>query len=186
MKLLKKSLLDSPVVKKKDYHYVVAPITDGIPEVKPALLKEVVDEIKKLLPSIGGVDKIVTIEAMGIPLATGLSLDIGVPFVVIRKREYGLPDEVSVEQVTGYSKSKLFINGLKQGDRVVIVDDVLSTGGTLKAVLSALKKIGVVVKGVFIAVDKGNCAGAISDEFDVSVKTLVNMDVVNGKVVVKK
>ena len=124
-------------------------------------------------------------EAMGIPLATALSQKMNLPFTIIRKREYGLPDEVSVEQTTGYSKTKLFINGLKKGEEIVIVDDVLSTGGTLRAVLSALKKMDVIVKGVFIAVDKGNCAEKIMDESKVAINTLVNIDIIDGKVVIK-
>jgi adenine phosphoribosyltransferase len=62
---------------------------------------------------VNKIDKIVTMEAMGIPLATALSLKLKIPFVIIRKRTYGLPGEIDVEQITGYSKSKLYINGLK-------------------------------------------------------------------------
>ena len=80
----------------------------------PELLKEVSDEMKKHIKKCGKFDSIVTMEAMGIPLASALSLDMGIPFTIIRKREYGLPGEVSVEQVTGYSKSKLYINGLTE------------------------------------------------------------------------
>ncbi|UCF13386.1 MAG: purine phosphoribosyltransferase family protein [Thermoplasmatales archaeon] len=182
---LKKSLKQAPIVKKGDYYYVVHPITDGVPEIKPELLKEVTNEIKRLIKNCGKIDKIVTMEAMGIPLASILAMEMNLPFNIIRKREYGLPDEISVGQVTGYSKSKLFINGLKKGDTIVIVDDVLSTGGTLRAVLSALKKIGVIIEGVFIAVDKGNCAQKISEEFDVQINVLVTIDVVKGDVVIK-
>lgn len=186
LEILKKSLLEAPVVKKGNYHYVVHPITDGVPEIPPLLLKEVTQEIKKYIEKLGKIDKIVTMEAMGIPLASVLSINMNIPFTIIRKREYGLKDEISVEQETGYSKSKLFINGLKRADRVVIVDDVLSTGGTLKAVLSVLKKIGVDIKGVIIAVDKGKCAQKISKEFNLEIKTLVNIDVIDGKVVIKQ
>lgn len=185
LEYLKKSLKEAPIVKKGDYHYVIHPITDGVPEIKPELLKEVTSEMKRLIEKCGKIDKIVTMEAMGIPLASVLAMEMNLPFTIIRKREYGLPDEVSVEQVTGYSKSKLFINGLKKGDNIVIVDDVLSTGGTLRAVLSVLKKMGVIVKGVFIAVDKGNCTQKISDEFDVQIKALVTIDVVKGDIVIK-
>jgi adenine phosphoribosyltransferase len=184
MNLLKKSLLESPIVKKKGYDYVIAPITDGIPEIEPELLREVINEMKKWVNK--DIDKIVTIEAMGIPLAAGLSLEIGIPFTIIRKREYGLPNEISVQQVTGYSKSKLYINGIKKGEKVVLVDDVLSTGGTLKAVLSAFQKMGVILKGVFIAIDKGDCARSISREFNINIKTLVNLEVKNGRVIVKE
>ena len=48
------------------------------------------------------VDKIVAVEAMGIHLATALSLATDIPFVVIRKREYGLEGECEVYQKTGY------------------------------------------------------------------------------------
>ena len=140
--------------------------------------------MQKLIEKCGQIDKIVTIEAMGIPLATTLSLNMNIPFTIIRKRKYDFPDEVSVEQATGYSNSKLYINGLKKGDKIVIVDDVLSTGGTLRAVLTALKKMGVVIKGVFIAVNKGNVAKEIMDESNVSITTLVNIDVIDGRVAI--
>ena len=184
-KILEKSLKESPIVKKGDYDYVIHPITDGVPKITPELLDEVTDEMKKLIERCGKIDRIVTMEAMGIPIASALSLKMNMPFTIIRKREYGLPGEVSVEQVTGYSKSKLYVNGLKKGDKIVIVDDGLSTGGTLKAVLAVLKKIGVITKGVFIAINKGNAAGKIKEEYDVTITTLVDIEVTAGEVVIK-
>lgn len=183
LRILKKTLQEVPIVKKGDYDYVIHPITDGVPEITPALLAEVTDAMQKQIERLRPIDRIVTMEAMGIPLATRLSEKMNLPFTIIRKRQYELPGEVSVEQVTGYSKSRLFINGLSKGNRIVIVDDVLSTGGTLKAVLSALKTMGVTVKGVFIAIDKGSVAQRIEQEFAVAIHTLVTIDVVDGKVV---
>jgi len=185
IEILKKSLNEAPIIKKGDYDYVIHPITDGVPYIKSELLKEVANEIQKLIKNCGKIDRIVTMEAMGIPIASAISLKMNIPFTIIRKREYGLPGEVSVQQVTGYSKSKLYINGLKKGDRIVIVDDVLSTGGTLKAVITVLKKIGVIIKGIFIAIDKGNVAEKIKEEYDVTIHILVNIDVIDGKVIIK-
>ncbi len=185
LKHLEKSLHEAPIMKKGDYDYVIHPITDGVPYITPELLKEVTGEMKKHIKKCGKFDRIVTMEAMGIPLATSLSLDLGVPFTIIRKRQYGLPGEVSVEQVTGYSKSKMYINGLKKGDTVILVDDVLSTGGTLKAVLYVLKEIGVLVKGVFIAVYKGTCKEEIMNMYDVPITTIVDIEVIQGKVTIK-
>ncbi len=185
LKHLEKSLYEAPIVKKGVYDYVIHPITDGVPFITPELLKEVTDEMKKHIKKCGTFDRIVTMEAMGIPLATSLSLDLGIPFTIIRKRQYGLPGEVSVEQVTGYSKSKMYINGLKKGDTVILVDDVLSTGGTLKAVLYVLKEIGVVVKGVFIAVYKGTCKEEITKTYGIPITTIVDIEVINGEVTIK-
>jgi adenine phosphoribosyltransferase len=182
---LKQSLYEAPIVKKGTYDYVIHPITDGVPYITSELLKEVSDEMKKHIKKCGKFDRIVTMEAMGIPLASALSLDMGIPFTIIRKREYGLPGEVSVEQVTGYSKSKMYINGLKKGDMIVIVDDVLSTGGTLRAVLSVFKKMSVNVKGVFIAINKGSHMQEIRKEFNVPINSIIDIEVVNGEVVIE-
>jgi adenine phosphoribosyltransferase len=181
---LKKSLYEAPIIKKGEYDYVIHPITDGVPYISSELLKEVSNEMKKYIKKYGKVDRIVTMEAMGIPLASALSLDMGIPFTIIRKRQYGLPGEVSVEQITGYSKSKLYVNGLQKGDTIVIVDDVLSTGGTLRAVLSVFKKMSVNVKGVFIAINKGSHIEEISKEYNVPITSIININVVNGEVVI--
>jgi len=70
-------------------------------------------------------------------------------------------------------------------NRIAIVDDVLSTGGTLKAVLTTLKTMGVIVRCVIIAVDKSNIAKKIMDETNVNIQTIINIEVANGKVIIK-
>ena len=184
--LLKKSLQQAPIIKKGSYSYVIHPITDGIPEISPALLKEITDELVSRIKKIQPFDKIVTMEAMGIPLATALSLRFNLPFTIIRKRCYLLPNEYSVTQVTGYSTSELYINGINKNDSIVIVDDVLSTGGTLRAILATLKHMEVMVKGVYIAVDKGTSAKNISSETDVPINSLVRFRIEDGTIVFEK
>jgi adenine phosphoribosyltransferase len=171
------SLKRSPIVKKGDYYYVIHPITDGIPEIAPDLLKEVTTELKQKIQPFTPFDKLVTMEAMGIPLASVLSIEMNIPFTIIRKRSYGLAEEQPVAQQTGYSKATLFINGLQKNDSIVIVDDVLSTGGTLRAVLHTLKKMGVMVKAVFVAVDKGDVAKKLSEETQIPIHSLVHISV---------
>ncbi|RLF49542.1 MAG: adenine phosphoribosyltransferase, partial [Thermoplasmata archaeon] len=114
-----------------------------------------------------------------------ISLKLRKPFTIIRKREYGLPGEISVEQVTGYSKSKLFINGLEKGDKIAIVDDVLSTGGTLRAVLKALREKDIDVRIVVIAIDKGTTAREIEKEFGVPVVSLASIEVGENETIIK-
>ncbi len=167
------SLRQAPIVDRNGYRYVVHPITDGIPSIEPELLEEVAESMETLLPAC---DRIVTTEAMGIPIAAALSLRTGIPFTVIRKRCYGLPGEVSVEQVTGYSSSELFINGLREGDEVVFVDDVVSTGGTLTAVVAALQNMDVRVKKILVAVGKGDLP-AIEKKVGMPIHTLVDIAV---------
>ena len=172
--LLRKSLLDSPIVKRGEYNYFINPITDGVPMIEPLLVDEVADRIHSIMPS--NADIILTVEAMGIPIGTALSLKTGLPLAIVRKRPYLLPDEVLINQETGYSKGELYLNGIKKGDRVLIVDDVISTGGTLNALCNALSGIGAEIVGIFIIV--GRSADGEMDNIDgVDVQTLVNISV---------
>lgn len=174
---MRESLLDAPVVKMDDYDYFVHPVTDGLPELPPDLMREIVVGVLRVA-DLDGVDKILAPEAMGIHVATAVSLAIDVPVVLIRKKSYGFPDEVSVQQVTGYSENELFVNNVGEGDRVLLLDDVVSTGGTLKAILDALDSVGADVVDAVAVIQKGE----VGDDVP-SFKSLVTADVRDGEVV---
>lgn len=149
------SLETCPMVQRGEYNYFIHPITDGVPIVEPALLREVCNGMLKVL-NLNGVDKIVVVEAMGIHIGSVLSTMTDLPMTIMRKREYRLPGEVAVHQTTGYSKGELYLNGIQKGDRVVIVDDVISTGGTMRALLQALSIAGAEVTDVCFAIQRGD------------------------------
>ncbi|WP_414470087.1 hypoxanthine/guanine phosphoribosyltransferase [Methanobacterium sp. ACI-7] len=181
--MLKRTLEESPIVKKGEYNYFIHPITDGIMLVEPQLLREVSDAITKVADL--NVDKIVCMEAMGIHIATALSLQTDIPFVVVRKRCYNLKEEIAVHQVTGYSECELHINGIEKGDRIIVVDDVVSTGGTMIAVLNALKACGAEIADIVAVVEKGEGKAIVKNETGFEVKTLVKVEVNSGKVVIE-
>ena len=101
LEILKKSIEESSIIKKGNYSYLVNPLTDGIPSVQPQLLQETINEMKNRIKKFFPIDKILTIEAMGIPLASALSLEINIPYVIVRKRPYNLPNEIIINQKTG-------------------------------------------------------------------------------------
>lgn len=181
---LKRSVESSPVVTIGEYRYFVAPVTDGIPCMEPEVLEEIAARIMEVADL--DCDLIMAPEAMGIPVAVALSLQTGIPYNVIRKRSYGLPGEVSICKVTGYSKCNMFINGLKAGDRVVLVDDMLSTGGTLYAVIQALQGMGVELVDAVAVLDKGAGKARIESDLGVRVRTLLRADLVGERVVVSE
>jgi adenine phosphoribosyltransferase len=178
----RRSLEAAAIIRMGDYDYFVHPVTDGIPFMEPAVLREIIDRMQ----NIGdfNCDYIVAPEAMGIPLAVPLSLRTGIPYNVVRKRRYGLPGEVAVRQVTGYSEKQMYINGLNSGDRVVIVDDVVSTGGTLRALVHSFREMGVRIVDIIVVVEKGAGKQALEAELDVKIKTLVKVEVRDGKLAV--
>jgi adenine phosphoribosyltransferase len=182
MERLKQSLFDAPIIEKDGYQYFVHPISDGVPMLEPQLLREIVIGIIRKA-ELDDVDKIVTPAAMGIHISTAVSLMTDIPLVVIRKREYGLEGEVSLAQETGYSENEMYMNDVYEGDRVLLLDDVLSTGGTLDAITDALAHIGADVVDV-VAVIKKVGGGNQLEGTGYDAKTLINVDVVDGEVVV--
>jgi len=181
MDRLRESLLDAPVIEKEGYHYFVHPISDGVPMLRPELLREVVVRIVRKA-DLENVDKIVAPEAMGIHISAAVSMATDIPMVVVRKRSYGLEGEVSISKVTGYAESEMYINRIDEGDRVLVLDDVLSTGGTLASLLEALEEVGADIVDIVIVIKK--IGGNKLDETGYDPKTLVNVDVVDGEVVI--
>ncbi len=182
MDKLKRSLLEAPIIEKDGYHYFVHPISDGVPKLEPTLLREIVIRIIRKA-DLEDVDRIVTPAAMGIHISTAVSLMTDIPLTVIRKRQYGLDGEVAISQQTGYSKNEMYINDVHEGERVLVLDDVLSTGGTLAAVLTALDEIGAEVVDTVAVIKKVGGENKIEDT-DFHIKTLINVDVIDQEVVI--
>jgi adenine phosphoribosyltransferase len=120
---------------------------------------------------------------MGIPLAAALCLSSGKPLVIGRKRQYGLPGEVAIDKSTGYSKGEIYLNDIDAGARVLIVDDVVSTGGTLLPILRALDQSGAVVQDCWIVFEKGEGMKKIRTEGNWPLNSLVRIEMQGDKIV---
>ncbi|WP_306059639.1 hypoxanthine/guanine phosphoribosyltransferase [Natronococcus wangiae] len=177
---LARSLRAAPIVDRDGYEYFVHGVTDGIPPMEPDVLGTIVDELCERV-DFADVDTIVAPEAMGIHHAAALSLETGVPFVVVRKRSYGFPTEVSVHQETGYGESEFFLNGVDAGDRVVVVDDVLSSGNTIEAVCEALESAGAEITDIAVVLRR---VDSDREEFSRTVTHLLDVRVEDGELVV--
>jgi adenine phosphoribosyltransferase len=98
----------------------------------------------------GGVDKVVGIEARGFILAAPVALRIGAGFVPVRKKGKLPAATFSQEYDLEYGSATLEVHqdAFRPGDRVLIVDDVLATGGTAQATASLVRQCGAEVIGL--------------------------------------
>ena len=98
----------------------------------------------------GNIDKVVGIEARGFILASPVAYHFGAGFVPVRKVDK-LPWETeAAEYALEYGTATLEIHrdAVAHGERVLIVDDVLATGGTAKATAELVERIGGKVVGI--------------------------------------
>ncbi|MBS65745.1 MAG: adenine phosphoribosyltransferase [Euryarchaeota archaeon] len=182
LSVLQDSLRGSPIILKGDYPYFIHPISDGIPRMDADVLRATRDLIVEMV-DWSKIDLIVSVEAMGLPLLAAVGEVTGKPTVVIRKREYGMEGEVRVDVSTGYSQSTTFINDISAGERILIVDDVISTGGTLEPILATLEEMGVILQDIVIAIEKGEGRERLAKERPRwPIRTLARIDIIDGKV----
>ena len=182
LSVLQDSLRGSPIIWKGDYPYFIHPISDGIPRMDADVLRATRDLIVEMV-DWSKIDLIVSVEAMGLPLLAAVGDATGKPTVVIRKREYGMEGEVQVDVSTGYSQSTTFINDISAGERILIVDDVISTGGTLEPILATLEEMGVILQDIVIAIEKGEGRERLAKEKPGwPIRTLARIDIIDGKV----
>lgn len=109
-------------------------------ESDPDLLKQIAKHQADLIPD--GTERLIGLEMGGIPLVTALSLETGIKSGFCRKtaKEYG-----TALQVEG---------GVGPGEKVTIIEDVITSGGAAIEAVHALRKLGVEILGLICVVNR--------------------------------
>ena len=110
-------------------------------ESNPALLTVLVAEMESLLPTT--FERLAGLELGGVPLATGMSLSTGKPCLYVRK------------EAKTYGTCNLVEGGFQPGDRVVVIEDVITTAGQVCTSVGEMREIGLIVEHVVCAIDRG-------------------------------
>ncbi len=129
----------------------------------PEGLAAVVEGIRAALDAagVGGIDLVAGVEARGFILGAPLALAMGVGFVPVRKQGK-LPGDVHVETYDleyGTATLELQVGAVAAGHRVLLVDDVLATGGTAVASVSLLRAAGAHVTAFAVLLELATLGG---------------------------
>ena len=121
---------------KKSSYYVNMKRAITEPEILSTIAKLISEKIDDDIDKIAG-------PALGaVPIATAVSLESKKPLLMIRKEK------------KGYGTSKLIEGDLLEGDNVILVEDVTTTGGSLLKAINAITDNGGLVKKAFVVVDR--------------------------------
>ncbi|KYK29580.1 MAG: hypothetical protein AYK23_01570 [Candidatus Proteinoplasmatales archaeon SG8-5] len=127
---------------------------------KPDFLKKVVVAIGKL---VSGHDRIAGVELSAVPIAAALSLETGIPYLMVRK---GKKDHGTQNLVEG---------GLSPGDRVLFVEDTATTAGSLVNAIKAVREAGGEVDTAVVIVDREEGAEENLASIGVKMMSLANI-----------
>lgn len=109
-------------------------------EAQPAVLREVAERLVPLVPQ--GTEVLAGLELGGVPIATALSLATGLPAAFIRK------------EAKPYGTAKLAEGAEIAGKQVLVVEDVITTGGQVVISTGDLRSLGAVVESVLCVIDR--------------------------------
>lgn len=129
-------------------------------QIDTALLRCVGEEIARLYEG-EGVTKILTIESSGIAIAAAAGLVMGVPVVFAKKHKSSNVDGdvycALVHSFTHGTDSSVVVSRdyLREGERILLVDDFLADGNALRGLLSLCEQAGASVAGAAVAIEKG-------------------------------
>jgi xanthine phosphoribosyltransferase len=128
-------------------------------QVDPFLMREIAKEFKRLYSDCN-INKILTVEASGIAIASFTAMEMGVPFVFAKKHNSrNLDANVYTAQVYSFTKMvtytmKVAKDYIDKDDRLLIVDDFLANGKALEGLISIANDAGATVCGCGIVIEK--------------------------------
>jgi cysteine synthase len=162
--LLEQIYEGAPTVRSGRYRTTINELTDQRPALRPEALAEAVSRLVRL-GTFSTATKLLVEEDKGGILAGPVCLATGLPLAVARWYPYDLPGEsgrppAEVEITSEYYTGHLYVNGIVPGDRVVIIDDTISTGGTLVALIEAVRRSGAEVLEALVVTEKPANGGA--------------------------
>ncbi|WP_344771009.1 adenine phosphoribosyltransferase [Aeromicrobium panaciterrae] len=122
---------------------------------EPDALRTVIDALVELARASGPIDAVLGIEARGFIFAPAIALGLDAGFVPVRKAGK-LPSSsftTTYDLEYGSAELQMHRDALHAGDRVLVVDDVLATGGTMLAAADLVQQAGAQVAGNLVLIE---------------------------------
>lgn len=144
--------------KNSDYYINIKKAITS-PEILSLIAKLIAEKI-----SNDKIDKVAGPALGAVPIATAVSLASEIPLLMIRKEK------------KDYGTSKLIEGELIEGDEVIVVEDVTTTGESLLKAINAIQDNGGVVKRAFVVVDRMEGASEEFEKENIKLEPLITVD----------
>ena len=144
----------------------------------PAAFKAAIDLIVEQYRN-KGITKVLGTESRGFIFGAPVALALGLPFELVRKPKK-LPRETisqSYQLEYGQDTLEMHVDAISEGDNVLIIDDLLATGGTVEATVKLVQRLGGVVKHAAFVINLPELGGEKRlNNLGVDCYTLVNFE----------
>jgi adenine phosphoribosyltransferase len=120
----------------------------------PETFRRIIDNLSEVYKN-AGIDYVAAIESRGFIFGAPLAYNLGAGLVIIRKpgKLPAQTERVEYELEYGTDIVEIHSDSIEKGKRVLLIDDVLATGGTAAAALELVKKVGGVPAGIAFVIE---------------------------------
>jgi adenine phosphoribosyltransferase len=141
------------------------------PEAWQTTVKRLADAVRPHRP-----DLLVGIESRGFLVAAPLAYELGLGFVMVRKQGKlpGQTARFTYDLEYGSDTIEIQEDAIRSGQRVIVLDDLLATGGTMQAAITLVRQRGAVVAGAACIIELGFLAGR--NRIDVPLAAMIAYD----------
>lgn len=158
MKETIKAFDNQPLRRINGRDYILNPLLDHYPETPYVLMEDVVSELSRMT-DLSKIDKIVGEEDRGGYIAALMAFSHKKSLAMVKWNPTGIDGHIGVDFRNAYTSGKMYLNGVKPGDKVLIVEDLIDSGGTIIAMIELLQSAGVEIYDIIAVVDKIDYGG---------------------------
>lgn len=182
MKEIIKAFHNQKIVKVNGHNYLINPITDHTPDTTYTLLKDVTKELSAIA-NFTKANKIVGEEDRGGFVAALMAYEKKKSLGMVKWNPDHLEARIGVDFRNAYTEGKMYLHGCKKGDNVILIEDLIDTGGTIISMVKLLRKHKINILDIICIADKEEYAGIerIEKETGIRPKSLVQFTCVNKK-----
>ncbi|HET6516822.1 MAG TPA: orotate phosphoribosyltransferase [Nitrosopumilaceae archaeon] len=147
---------------KKSSYYIDLRVVPSFPHQFRKMIKQLQNEIAENI-GLDNFDYLVSVPTGGLVIASALAIETVKPLIYVRNKS------------KDYGTSKLVEGYFESGKKALMIDDVVTTGGSVIAALKSLKKAGIVVSDVFVIINRMEGANKTLESNGVKIHELTNI-----------
>lgn len=164
------------IYKNKDttYDFKLYPFGERGTNIEPGLIREITDNLAiRITEQFPAFDYIVSPEPGGHTWGMLAAYKLMKPMNILRlSTELYENFEVCIKRETAYNENYIYFDGFNAGDRVLLLDDVISSGATIRAIANQLAEMGIHLIGVQAILAKGKHYKSLEADYGIPVHFL--------------
>lgn len=165
----------APSISEGSYTFKAFSIGERGTTLSPELIREVVNGLIGRIQAGSKFDSIVSIHVTGAMWSLPVALALNKPLHLFTTEPSGISGQRQLEQKRPYLSRSIYSPDLSQVGNCILIDDVLSGGGTITQIKEAIEDAGGTVLGAFCVIDKNGKADMLSSKLGIKVEALINM-----------